>query len=115
MSNVVYVQRDGGGSLCGVFANKQPSFAEEELPADSAEVVAYLAPTQKKRQVLKSVITARLITAGKVGDAMTALMADPSAFARWVAADHPSIDFDAPDATALLTQIGADPEVILAP
>lgn len=39
-----YVQRSLGGAITGVYAQPQPGLAEEFLPADNAEVVAYLAP-----------------------------------------------------------------------
>jgi hypothetical protein len=40
-----YVQRDGSGTINGLFANPQPSFAEEYLPDDNPEVVAFLNQT----------------------------------------------------------------------
>ena len=38
----VWVERDDEGAVKGVYANKQPGCAEEQLPADDAEVVAFL-------------------------------------------------------------------------
>ncbi len=67
-----------------------------------------------KRQVLKSVIISRLIDAGKIEAARTALDQDAAAYARWWAPDRPAINYDDPDALALLTAIGADLDAILA-
>lgn len=39
----VFVQRDENGNIKGVYRRKQPGYAEEELPEDDAEVVAFLA------------------------------------------------------------------------
>ena len=36
-----YVQRDDEGNITGCFANPQPGFAEEYLPDDNPEVVAF--------------------------------------------------------------------------
>lgn len=72
------------------------------------------APHPPKRQVLKSVIISRLIAAGKIADARAALESDAAAYARWWAPDRPAINFDDPEALALLRAIGADPDVIMA-
>lgn len=79
-----------------------------------AEIYARRAEVPK-RTVPKSVIVSRLIAAGKIVTAKAALEADPAAWARWVAPDHPAINHDDADAIALLVAIGADPDVILAP
>lgn len=39
-----FVQRTSAGAITGVYARLQPGIAEEFLPADNGEVVAYLAP-----------------------------------------------------------------------
>jgi hypothetical protein len=44
MSESVWVQRNESNAICGVYANRQPGFAEESLPDDDPEVVAYLNP-----------------------------------------------------------------------
>jgi hypothetical protein len=41
MMETVWVQRGLGGVIKGVYANRQPGYAEEELPADDAEVIAF--------------------------------------------------------------------------
>ena len=79
-----------------------------------AEIYARRAE-EPKRMVLKSVVISRLIEAGKIGAAKAALDANPAAFARWFASDHPAVNHDDPDAIALLKAIGADPDAILAP
>lgn len=38
----VFVQRDEAGDIVGVYANLQPDYAEEGLPEDAPEVVAFL-------------------------------------------------------------------------
>lgn len=68
----------------------------------------------ERRRIAKSVITQRLIDAGKIEAAYAALKADGSAFARWFAPDRPDIYADNEEALALLAAIGADPDVILA-
>jgi hypothetical protein len=73
---------------------------------------AYVAPPV--RYVLgKLLILDRLIAAGKADAAMTALDAAPLMRLRWDAAVE--IYSDDADVIALLTAIGADPAVILAP
>ena len=44
MTEIVYVERDTDGAIKGVYANEQPGYAEEQLPADDPEVVAFLNP-----------------------------------------------------------------------
>jgi hypothetical protein len=39
---MVYVQRDADENICGLYANPQPGYAEELLPENDPEVVAYL-------------------------------------------------------------------------
>lgn len=41
---IVYVERDESGKIIGVYANFQEGFAEEALPEDDPEVVAFLNP-----------------------------------------------------------------------
>lgn len=41
---MVWVSRDATGTLNGVFANRQPGGANEELPDDNTEVVAFTTP-----------------------------------------------------------------------
>ena len=39
-----FVQRDKSGVVMGLYANRQPGYAEEELASDDPEVLAYLTP-----------------------------------------------------------------------
>ncbi|MBY5698515.1 hypothetical protein [Rhizobium leguminosarum] len=39
-----YVQRDEQGNIIGVYANLQPGYAEEFLPDDDQDLLAYLSP-----------------------------------------------------------------------
>jgi hypothetical protein len=66
---MAYVSR-AGGKINGVYANPQPGFAEEELPDDNAEVVAFLnppppIPTITRPQMLMQMITAGVLTSGE--------------------------------------------------
>lgn len=38
---MIYVQRDSGGSIVGIYANRQPGFAEETLSAEDGSVAAF--------------------------------------------------------------------------
>lgn len=80
--------------------------AEEEAAAD-AEIA-------QPRKVAKSLITQRLIDAGMIAAAMSALQSDSAAYARWIAADQPAVNSDDAATLELLAAIGADPAVILA-
>ena len=73
------------------------------------------APPPPRPTVLKSTVQARIIDAGKMGDAYAALTANPVYFARWFAPDHPAVYCDDPDAVGLVTALGLNPAVILAP
>jgi len=44
----VFVQRNAAGEICGIFANMQHGFAEEERPADDGEVLSFLAAQKQK-------------------------------------------------------------------
>ena len=66
-------------------------------------------------QISKSLVIARLEAADLLDSAMAALMSDAKAFAKWTAPDRPMINVADPAAIALVTAIGGDPAVILAP
>ncbi|RWO83721.1 MAG: hypothetical protein EOS18_02375 [Mesorhizobium sp.] len=73
-------------------------------------------PTPPPRPtVLKSLVQARIIDAGKMSDAYAALTQNPVYFARWFAPDRPAVYCDDPDAILLVTALGLDPDAILAP
>lgn len=73
-------------------------------------------PSEPTRpSVPKSIVQARIITAGKMGDAKAMLDADPVAFARWFAPDWPAVYCDDANAVAFVTALGLDPAEILAP
>lgn len=110
---MAYVQRDENGLIIGVFTNAQEGYAEEELPDDDSEVVAFLTPKPAPRLVLKRVIVDRLYADGKLEIARAALDAQPLyTRERWNSRD--SVYATDPDTIALLKAIGADPAVILA-
>lgn len=68
-----------------------------------------------RQTVLKSTVQARIIAAGKMVEAKAALDGNAVYFARWFAPDRPVVYCDDPDAMMLVTAIGLDPAVILAP
>ena len=55
MQEMVWVQRDQENVICGVYANRQDGYAEEELPASDPDVEAFrtalneLAASQRNR------------------------------------------------------------------
>lgn len=92
-----------------------PVIEETGEPGDTVEgEVVYRRRAPVRRMVRKSVITARLIDAGKMEAAYAALTSNADNFGRWIASDRPAIYHDDPDALALLQAIGADPAVIMA-
>lgn len=113
-----YVAADDAGLLAWRAGGGVPTGIASEAELDAVLVAAGhgdRAPHPPKRTVPKSMIIARLIAAGKIGDARAALDADAATYARWWAPDRPAINHDDPDALALLAAIGADPETIMAP
>lgn len=61
-------------------------------------------------------VVKRLEASGLASDALAALQADPVAYARFFTSPaRGGIDADAADVRAFLTNIGADPDAILAP
>lgn len=68
-----------------------------------------------RQTVLKSTVQTRIIAAGKMAEAKAALDANAVYFARWFAPDRPVVYCDDPDAMMLVTAIGLDPAIILAP
>ena len=77
--------------------------------------LAALLASAPARRVRKSVITARVTTAGKIDAAMQTLMSRPALFARWVAPDRGEVNADDPETVAFLNALGLDPAAILAP
>ncbi len=72
-------------------------------------------PEPVRQTVLKSTVQARIIDAGKMDDAYAALTSNAVYFARWFAPARPVVYCDDPDAILLVTAIGLDPAIILAP
>lgn len=87
--------------------------SEQELN-DVLEPYGLLGPTAR-RKIKKSVVSARLIEAGKMSAAFQVLNSNPTYFARWFVPDRPYVYADDPDALLLLRAIGADADVIMAP
>ncbi|WFP61479.1 hypothetical protein [Mesorhizobium sp. WSM4904] len=89
-----------------------------EAPEDARQVWengAWTAAPAARQLVLKSVVQARIIAAGKMPQAYAVLTANPIYFARWFAPDHPAVYCDDPDAVGLVRLLGLDPVTILAP
>lgn len=109
-----------GAYLGGFDGGAEPPAGAIEVPSAPQDARqtwadgAWSAPPETQT-VLKSTVQARIIAAGKMDQAYTALIADKAKFARWFAPDRPVVNCDDPDAVALLTSIGLDPAVILAP
>lgn len=61
-----YVQRDSNGKIKGVYANLQPGYAEEFLPDNNAEIVAYLTPKPVPKQLSIEDLSALLVSKGVV-------------------------------------------------
>ena len=79
------------------------------------EVVETYTVEDFRPMVRKSTVQARLIAAGKMGDAYAALTTSADHFARWFAPDQPRVYCDDADSVAFLVALGLDPEVFLAP
>lgn len=113
-----YVPADDPTHLAWGAAGGHPTRIAAEAELDAVLEAAGLgerAPHPPRRQVLKSVIIGRLIAAGRIGAARTALESDAALYARWWAPDRPAIHHDDADALALLAAIGADAATIMAP
>lgn len=79
------------------------------------EVVETYTVEDFRPMVRKSTVQARLIAAGKMGDAYAALTTNADHFARWFAPDQPRVYCDDADLVAFLVALGLDPETFLAP
>jgi hypothetical protein len=71
-------------------------------------------PPPTRWSVRKSTVVQRLIEAGKITEAMQAIMSDAGSFGLWTAPDWPEVYNDDARVIAMLSAIGADPAVILA-
>lgn len=72
----------------------------------------YLNDPTERRLVSKSLVISRL-TDAQLDAALSAMTNRQRE--RWRAPDHPAIYFDDPEAVALITAVGADPDAVLAP
>lgn len=78
-------------------------------------IAPYVPAPPARQLVLKSVVQARIIAAGKMPAAYAALTANPVYFARWFAPDRPTVYCDDPDAVGLVQALGLNPTDILNP
>jgi hypothetical protein len=107
-----FVERDDQGAVKGLYAVAQPGYAEEGLPDDNAEVLAFNERiSQMTRYVPKSVIINRL-TEEQVAAAIGAMTFKQQE--RWRSPDSPAVRADDVEVRGLLKAIGADPDAILA-
>lgn len=112
---------DASGLYLGGFDGAEPPPGAIEVPSAPQDARqtwvdgAWTSAPAVTPTVLKSTVQARIIAAGKMDQAYAALITDKTKFARWFAPDRPVVNCDDPDAVALLTSIGLDPAVILAP
>jgi hypothetical protein len=114
-----YFVDDNGDYLGGFDGAEPPEGATEvqEPPQDARQTwdgSAWSTAPAARRMVLKSVVQARIIDAGKMPQAYAALTSNPIYFARWFAPDRPEVYSDDPDAVGLIRALGLDPAVILA-
>lgn len=110
----------GGVYLGGYDGAEPPEGAIEvpDAPTDARQIWADGAWSEVpaiRPTVLKSLVQARIIDAGKMGQAYEALTANPIYFARWFAPDRPEVYCDDPDAVGLILALGLNPSDILAP
>ncbi|QPC93827.1 hypothetical protein [Mesorhizobium sp. INR15] len=112
---------DSKGAYLGGFDGAEPPDGATEVPnapEDARQVWQgdgwSDAPTMR-RLVLKSVVQARIIDAGKMPQAYAMLTGNAVYFARWFAPDRPEVYADDPDAKTLVTALGLDAASILAP
>jgi len=112
---------DAAGNYIGGFDDADPPLGSIEVPIapDDASQIwngsTWNPLPAPRAMVAKSVVQARIIDAGKMGQAYAALTGNPIYFARWFAPDHPAVYCDDPDAVGLVTALGLDPATILAP
>lgn len=86
------------------------------VAAWEARLQAGIPPLPPQRpMVIKSIVQARIIAAGKMPQAYQMLTGNAVYFARWFAPDHAAVYCDDPDAVSLVQALGLDPAVILAP
>jgi hypothetical protein len=109
---VKYVERDGDGTVKGVYTMAQPGYAEEALSDDHPEIAAFEAVSDEMfRYVSKSTIINRL-TEEQVAAAIGAMTFKQQE--RWRSPDSPAVRADDAEVRGLLKAIGADPDTILA-
>jgi len=112
---------DAQGFYLGGFDGAEPPNSAIEVPRapDDARQIWQngkwsIAPTVRQ-MVLKSIVQARIIDAGKMQQAYAMLTGNAVYFARWFAPDRPEVYCDDPDAVGLVRALGLDPATILAP
>lgn len=111
---------DGNGAYLGGYDGADPpdgAIEVPEAPADASQTWdghAWSDAPAVRQLVLKSIVQARIIEAGKMPQAYAALTSNPVYFARWFAPDRPSVYCDDPDAMGLVQALGLDPAIILA-
>lgn len=106
----VYIGKTNDKSTWG-FHPLETATDEQKTAAQAVIDAADLSIIDDVMEISKLTIVDRLIAAGKINDAMSAMSANPIAKMRWDAAV--AIDIKDESVIALLTAIGVDPNTIL--
>jgi hypothetical protein len=114
LDGTTFVPTDLKGESDEIQALAAKTWTKDIVAAWEAMLLSEI-PPPVRAMVVKSVVQARIIDVGKMGDAYAMLTANPVYFARWFAPDHPAVYCDDPDAVGLVLALGLDPAVILAP
>lgn len=61
MSKKVFVSRDKGGAITGIYENAQPGYAEESLPDDSPTVASYFEAAKQRVGPVASLLPQELM------------------------------------------------------
>jgi len=85
----MFCERDGGGFIKGLYAKRQPGYAEEELSENHPEVLAFLAPKPADPRVVADEAER---AACKADAALLILINQPRAeWATWAGTNFPTL------------------------
>lgn len=66
----MFIERDRDGKIKGVYKQSQKGYAEEELPDDHPEVLAYLNPPKDYAQLRREAYVAAGVTMEAIAEAL---------------------------------------------
>jgi hypothetical protein len=66
----MFIERDEAGKIKGVYSQPQPGYAEEELPDDHPDVMAYLNPPKDYAQLRREAYVAAGVTMEAIAEAL---------------------------------------------